>query len=59
MGDGRTEVEFLWEARAMSEQNLLVLAGSVPAGNVPALNTIVLIVLRLNKRVHLLQSVRL
>jgi hypothetical protein len=59
MGDGRTEVVFLWEARAMSEQNLLVLAGSVPAGNVPALNTIVLIVLRLNKRVHLLQSVRL
>jgi hypothetical protein len=34
MGDGRTEVVLLWETRAMSEQNLLVLAGSVPAGNV-------------------------
>jgi hypothetical protein len=31
MGDGRTEVVFLWEARAMSEQNLLVSAGNVPA----------------------------
>jgi hypothetical protein len=33
MGDGRTEVVFLWEARAMSEQYLLVSAGSVPAPN--------------------------
>jgi hypothetical protein len=39
MGDGRTEVVLLWETRAMSEQNLLVSAGSVPAGNVPAPNT--------------------
>jgi hypothetical protein len=38
MGDGRTQVVFLWEARAMSEQNLLVSASSVPAGNVPAGN---------------------
>jgi hypothetical protein len=38
MGDGRTEVVFLWEAQAMSEQNLLVSAGSVPASNVPAPN---------------------
>jgi hypothetical protein len=38
MGDGRTEVVSLWEARAMSEQNLLVSAGSVPAGSVLAGN---------------------
>jgi hypothetical protein len=31
MGDGQTEVVLLWETRAMSEQNLLVSAGSVPA----------------------------
>jgi hypothetical protein len=36
MRDGRTEVVLLWETRAMSEQNLLVLAGSVPAGSAPA-----------------------
>jgi hypothetical protein len=40
MGGGRTEVVFLWEARAMSEQDLLVSAGSVPAGNVPAPNRV-------------------
>jgi hypothetical protein len=38
MGDGRTEVVLLWETRAMSEQNLLVSAGSVPAGSAPAPN---------------------
>jgi hypothetical protein len=36
MGDGQTEVVLLWETRAMSEQNQLVLAGSVPAGSAPA-----------------------
>jgi hypothetical protein len=36
MTDGGTEVVLLWETRAMSEQNLLVLAGSVPAGSAPA-----------------------
>jgi hypothetical protein len=40
MGDGQTEVVLLWETRAMSEQNLLVSAGSVPAGNVPAPNNL-------------------
>jgi hypothetical protein len=38
MADGRTEVVLLWETRAMSEQNLLVSAGSAPAGSVPAPN---------------------
>jgi hypothetical protein len=38
MGDGRTVVVLPWEARAISEQNLLVSAGSVLAGNVPAPN---------------------
>jgi hypothetical protein len=33
MGDGRTDVVLLWETRAMSEQNLLVSAGSAPAPN--------------------------
>jgi hypothetical protein len=33
MGDGRTVVVSLREARAMSEQNLLVSAGSAPAPN--------------------------
>jgi hypothetical protein len=36
MGDVRTDVVLLWEARAMSEQNLLVSAGSAPAGSAPA-----------------------
>jgi hypothetical protein len=36
MGDGRTEVVLLCETRAMSEQILLVPAGSVPAGSAPA-----------------------
>jgi hypothetical protein len=40
MGDGRTEVVLLWEARAMSEQNLLVSAGSAPTGSAPAPNNI-------------------
>jgi hypothetical protein len=40
MKDGRTEVVFLWEAQAMSEQNLLVLAGCVPAPNTPPLRTV-------------------
>jgi hypothetical protein len=35
MGDGRTEVVLLWGARAMSEQNLLVSAGSAPTGSAP------------------------
>jgi hypothetical protein len=39
MGDGRTEVVLLWETRAMSEQNLLVSAGSAPAGSAPAPNS--------------------
>jgi hypothetical protein len=39
MGDGRTCVVLLWEARAMSEQNLLVSAGSAPAGSAPAPNS--------------------
>jgi hypothetical protein len=35
---GELKVVLLWETRAMSEQNLLVLAGSVPAGGAPAPN---------------------
>jgi hypothetical protein len=33
MEDGQTDVVLLWEGRAMSEQNLLVSAGSAPAPN--------------------------
>jgi hypothetical protein len=33
MGDGQTDVVLLCEARAMSEQNSLVSAGSAPAPN--------------------------
>jgi hypothetical protein len=42
MGDGRTEVVLLWETRAMSVQNLLVSAGSVPvpAGGALAPNNV-------------------
>jgi hypothetical protein len=36
MGDGRTEVVLSWETGAISEQNLLVSAGSVPAGSASA-----------------------
>jgi hypothetical protein len=39
MEDGRTDIVLLWESRAMSEQNVLVPAGSAPAGSAPALNT--------------------
>jgi hypothetical protein len=39
MEDGRTDAVLLWEARAMSEQNLLVSAGSAPAGSAPAPNS--------------------
>jgi hypothetical protein len=35
MRDGQTEVVLLWETQAMSEQNLLVSAGGVPAGSAP------------------------
>jgi hypothetical protein len=36
MEDGRIDFVLLWEARAMSEQNLLVSAGSAPAGSAAA-----------------------
>jgi hypothetical protein len=39
MEDGQTDVVLLWEARAMSEQNVLVSARSAPASSTPAPNT--------------------
>jgi hypothetical protein len=38
MGDGQTYVVLLWETRALSEQNALVLAGGAPAGGALAPN---------------------